>query len=212
MFKSSYDLLNSYCNRLKEKGLDAVEPAFQTEASQRLQQMGFIIDRIRKLSQRTQHSDLMAQARHEHLMQRVAPHLRDLQAHDGMLERLQQTMPMLVNELEIKVLTEAFYYCASRARDVVQMLPGLKKFEAKGVRDVRNWLLEHPEKDASRVIEDGFSFSLENGPVIKGVRRADKVDVFPDRGLYVNANEFATQLEQRLQRLIAEPKQSVGKD
>ena len=73
--------------------------------------------------------------------------------------------------------------------------PGLKGFEAPGVRDVRNQLLEHPEGKNSTVIENGRSYSLTDGPIVKGT---DKVEIFPDRGLYVNAEEFRAELVQRL--------------
>jgi hypothetical protein len=116
--------------------------------------------------------------------------------------QLQKSMPFYMNQVEIKVLTEAFYYCASRTRQVLRRFPGLGHFEAKGIRDVRNHLLEHPEGDSSGVIENGVSCGDDCGPVLRGVRRSDKVDIFPDRGLYLNAEEFASNLHGKLDALL----------
>ena len=49
------------------------------------------------------------------------------------------------NSFEMETLVEAFYYFAFRLRQVIQQLPDLNNFECKGVRNVRNKLLEHPE-------------------------------------------------------------------
>jgi len=52
---------------------------------------------------------------------------------------------------EIQTLTEAFYYFAFRTMRMFQELPeapglpAMKGFDAPGVRNVRNWLVEHPE-------------------------------------------------------------------
>lgn len=48
------------------------------------------------------------------------------------------------------------------------------------------------------MIENGYSFDNSTGPIIKGVRRVDKVSIFPDAGLYNNAREFALNLEEKL--------------
>jgi hypothetical protein len=90
-------------------------------------------------------------------------------------------MEELADELEF--LTEAFYWFAFRLRNVLRLLPGLGSFDGKGVRDVRNHLLEHPEKGQSGVIWGGFGFGGECGPVLKAVRRGDQTDVWKDAGL-----------------------------
>ena len=72
-------------------------------------------------------------------------------------------------------------------------------FSVDGVRNVRNKLLEHPDARDSKVIENSTSFDHTTGPIIKGVRRADKVHVFVDQGLYVNAQELANKLARKLQ-------------
>ena len=52
----------------------------------------------------------------------------------------------------MELLTESFCYLAHRTKKIIQnnndlySFEGLKSFESKGVRDVRNQLIEHPEK------------------------------------------------------------------
>ena len=51
--------------------------------------------------------------------------------------------------LEMKMYAESFYYFAARIRKIIKYkkepLPFLKNFESKGIRDVRNRLIEHPQ-------------------------------------------------------------------
>ncbi len=105
-------------------------------------------------------------------------------------------------QFDLKLLTESFYYLAGRIRTITKAkkhLPGLSAFEGQGVRDVRNKLLEHVEGPDSQVWVQSFSMGGEGGPVLKASRPTHLRDVFPDRGLYVNAREFAEELEQVLQ-------------
>ena len=110
-------------------------------------------------------------------------------------------MPITENRLEIDVLTEAFYYNASE-RSIKKAIPGLSGFEAPGVRDVRCHLVEHPEGKDSTIVETGDAFSTEVGPIIKYQRRPGAEHIFPDKGLYVNAEEFRARLEALLQRKL----------
>ncbi len=106
----------------------------------------------------------------------------------------------------LEVLTEAFYWLAARTRSVVRQLPGLEKFEAEGVRNVRNHLLEHPEGKSSRVLVTSFASGGPQGPVVKGVRYDHHANVWPDKGLFVNAAEFAANLKARAEAAVPSPK------
>jgi hypothetical protein len=110
--------------------------------------------------------------------------------------------------IELRVLTEGFYYCAARARAVARNtkfpLPGLASFECKGVRDVRNKLLEHPEGSDSQVFVVSFGRGGSDGPVIKPLRPVGQENIFPDAGLFRNAEEFKVNLERLLMRALAE--------
>ena len=108
--------------------------------------------------------------------------------------------------IELRVLTESFYYCAARARAIARNskfpLPGLSSFECSGVRDVRNQLLEHPEGNDSQVLMVSFGRGGSNGPLIKPLRQVGQEQVFPDSGLFLNAREFGENLDHLLQQAI----------
>ncbi|WP_428492630.1 hypothetical protein [Rhodopila sp.] len=98
----------------------------------------------------------------------------------------------------LQFFTEAFYCFAARTRFIIRQLPKLENFEATGVRNVRNHLLEHPEGKSSGVLITSFGYGGRNGPVVKGLRYDHQVDLWPDPGLFVNAVEFAESLKNRL--------------
>jgi hypothetical protein len=100
--------------------------------------------------------------------------------------------------LEIRTLTEAFYYFASRLRDVLREFPLLGNFESKGVRDVRHHLIEHPEK-VSKIFQQSIAYGDEFGPRLKVGTPAGSGARFSDNGLYANAEEFAQNLTDKLQ-------------
>jgi hypothetical protein len=109
------------------------------------------------------------------------------------------------NAFEVRLFTEAFYYFAARLRTILRHkdkpCPLLHAFESPGVRDVRNKLLEHPEGRDSRVFACDWTVGSADGPMLKIHREPNQV--FPDRGLYVNAKEFRDNLEAVLQRALA---------
>jgi hypothetical protein len=107
--------------------------------------------------------------------------------------------------LEMRVLTEAFYYKAFRVRSVIRMLPSpaLRGFECQAVRDVRNHLLEHPEGRASGAITGGFGFGGSVGPAVKHGRPMRIPAVFADSGLYTNADQYRHTLEGALEAAVA---------
>lgn len=109
--------------------------------------------------------------------------------------------------LELRTLTEAFYWVASRTRAVLRSgaLPGLESFECVGVRNVRNKLLEHPEGRDSKVFTASFAFGGVNGPHIKAARRVGQEEVFPDAGLYPNAQAFQEEFERLLRVCMEKP-------
>ena len=105
---------------------------------------------------------------------------------------------------EARLFTECFYYVAGHIRTILQSrsrpLPGLHRFEAKGVRTVRNKLLEHAGEGDNVVTVSSFGFGGPNGPGVKAVRPNDQVGTDVDEGLYANAKEFREALERRLRR------------
>lgn len=112
---------------------------------------------------------------------------------------------------EIQTLTEAFYYFAFRTMRMFQELPGApglpatRGFDAPGVREVRNWLVEHPEFPGG-----GFQMGADRGPIL-GLRFDTDPKEHQDAGLYVNAMEFREKLMSRLLPYLShDPGPAVG--
>jgi hypothetical protein len=107
---------------------------------------------------------------------------------------------------ELEIMTEAFYHCAWRAFLVIKELPGFKSFDCKGVIRVRNNLIQHPEhlREGAKTIPI-FSWLSGDGPKIKDYIMPDEVETYHDLGLFVNAQEFETNLIKCLQKCIENP-------
>lgn len=99
------------------------------------------------------------------------------------------------NELEIEILTEAFYYIAWRVLGslLCHIFPEIKG-QVKGVDNVRNKLIEHPHDKDSKVFLLSFSHGGTVGPVIKSVRYTEQISIYPDKGLWPNIDEFLSKL------------------
>jgi hypothetical protein len=108
---------------------------------------------------------------------------------------------------EIEAWTESFYYLAGTMRTVLphssKPLPGLHSFECEGARNVRNHLLEHAEGKSSRVLMQSFGYGGEAAPTIKVEREEGQENIFPDAGLWANAEEIRENLEVRLDNVLS---------
>ena len=102
---------------------------------------------------------------------------------------------------ELRLYGEAFYYFAFRACRALESLTRLEpmlalRFEPEGVRDVRNHLIEHPEKsNGAHVV--GWSYACPEGLILNDPDAPDAEDeefIQRDRGLYPNADEFVAKL------------------
>ena len=100
----------------------------------------------------------------------------------------------------LEMYTEAFYLLAWRLRCVIRILPGLKKFESKGVLMVRNHLIEHPEKNKQKGLW-GFIITDVSGPVL--TRAVPRGEEMLDKGLWPNAVELTGRLRSNLENAIA---------
>jgi hypothetical protein len=109
-----------------------------------------------------------------------------------------------IRELEGKLerATFAFYQIAHRITHVTEKLPRLLPFKSPSVRIVRNHLLEHPEGKASGVTYDTFSYSKNDGPCVKGVRRGEQMQ-HRDEGFRKNSEEFVRNLKRTLLDALA---------
>lgn len=99
---------------------------------------------------------------------------------------------------ELEAHGEAFYYFAWRLCGVLRRVNGFGGFEAAGVREVRNALIEHPEKRRG-VLNCSFVFDCSEGLILKPWGGGS--DRVHDRGLYANAKDLAEELSVRLANL-----------
>lgn len=106
---------------------------------------------------------------------------------------------------EVNLFTEAFYFVAWRLVCVLRRkgrfaFPGFTGLRAKGIRDVRNQLLEHPENQGGNFQQ--VLIVTNAGPVLKSATyvvrsstgMSEPGDESTDRGLFVNAQELHEEL------------------
>jgi hypothetical protein len=188
MFKEIIPILDRYPDKyVHEIGY---ESHLVAEVKVRLEQLQFIIERVRLVETEGE-----------------ANAIRRTRA--TMLSNPAKVFEVFAQEIgamsvEAQVLTEAFYNCAWRIYYLIRQkpkpLPGIS-FECVGVRDVRNQLMLHPEKH--KIFSQSFVSGGVNGPVLKASRPAGTPTAFVDKGLYVNAQEFASNLSEALEKAIA---------
>jgi hypothetical protein len=127
----------------------------------------------------------------------------------GFGQKSQQELQQYVHAWrEVYLFTQVFYFVAWRLREIFNAstahgFPGVKKLSAKGIRDVRNLLIQHPE---NRKPTPNYAQSLivtDDGPVLKTSEvlirgttgRVTPTESSLDRGLFVNAEELRAELE-----------------
>lgn len=189
------------------------EPDFNrslgSEVRKRLEQLDFIVSRVKQL-------EVEATAAFSRFRAEFEEHARIADEYDG--HPNPPALPPLTRitaeefairhkaTFEMELLTETFYYLAGRVRTIAKHsenpLPGLSSFECAGVRNTRNKLLEHPEGKDSKVHMLSFAWGAPRGPVVKAIRWADQAEIFPDKGLYENAEEFRTSFERLLRNSL----------
>jgi hypothetical protein len=172
------------------------------EVQERLKQLDSILIRIRELER----SDEDAQRRVQTAGTKVsaamiAGGIRSQATPDSLLDDINNMWRHSEKVYtELKTQTESFYYNAWRIysitrgqRHKLKPLPEVS-FTCKGVREVRNHLIEHSDRDDSGIVAQSFASGGATGPVIKPGRPAGQPTKFQDRGLLLNAREFAANL------------------
>lgn len=96
--------------------------------------------------------------------------------------------------------TKEFYRITYRMIKLAENLPGLKAFDSKNIRLIRNKLIEHPE-EVQGVTYDTFAYSLNEGPVIKGLRRGDQTQ-FMDHSFKKSSEEILSKLKNSIQNAL----------
>lgn len=98
---------------------------------------------------------------------------------------------------KIELLSETHYLIAWRASECLGSLPGLRSFCAVGVRNVRNRLIEHPDKKGgvyewSTTYVSGMGLKIKPSPDHSGQPR------HLDKGLWNNVMEFYVEFLKRM--------------
>lgn len=106
-------------------------------------------------------------------------------------------------ERRLERLASEFYRVAHRIAHIAEKLPVLTIFTAKSIRMIRNHLIEHPESTDSGITNDSFSYSKNEGPLVKGLRVGDKAQ-FMDKGFKINNEEFLSELKIVLLKSLAQ--------
>jgi len=200
MFEQTIILFDRYRHRMES------DPSFNRdlayEVAERLKQVDFLVERVRTL-ERT----LMEPQDARSALFRA--HIADLQARNIPFESVPVPAGMAISKqefdesqrltFEMKLFTESFYYLAGRIRTILRNqifpMPGLTKFECLGIRNVRNKLLEHAEGKDAQVRLHSFACGGPQGPVLRAIRYVGQESIFPDNGLYSNAEELRANLE-----------------
>lgn len=204
MFEQCRASLEQYVVALRQKGMTKRADHLLQEVRARLRQLQWLHARLLQLEGELQDEglktlpeghprpDVFKQVFHEVSAAKVDP-------------PIQAQHPFEKSD-ELRVLLEAFYYSAHRVRDILRDhepdLPGLSSFEAKGVRDVRNHLVEHPSKDKG-VLVYSTACGGPVGPQLRLLRWSLDPPGTEDQGLHHNANEFEHALESCLSRAVS---------
>ena len=207
MFERTLEVFDEYCEKLGS------QPTFNhhlaAEVKERLCQLRYIVERVRALEERESQCQRRLQvAMSDHCKTLIEARVpASSEAAPSIVQAISDRFSAMADTaLELRILTESFYYFAARVRTIARHnarpTPGLSSFECEGVRNIRNHLIEHPEGSASRVFAQSFSFDRPDGPALKTGRPAPEPDVFPDPGLYRNAEEFESNLLQSLENAI----------
>jgi hypothetical protein len=208
MFESALGLFEEYCIKVGGTDPDSYNSDLAAEVTERLRQLEFILERISVAEK--QYEDTMR--RRSIASSEFARKLMTAGIKSPVPAPRELSLQIWIDAvasacLEIRVMTESFYYFANRIRTILRHksapLPHLSSFECSGVRDVRNHLIEHPEGADSQVFVQSFSFGGPNGPVLKDGRTAALKNRPSDQGLYRNASEFNNNLISALKSALA---------
>ncbi len=104
-------------------------------------------------------------------------------------------------ERKLERITAEFYKLANRITHITENLPNLSSFKCKTIRIIRNKLIEHPEGKESGITHDSFSYSKNEGPYIKGLRKGNQTQ-YMDQGFKKNSEEFILKFKESIQQAL----------
>jgi hypothetical protein len=205
MYTKTIEIFDEYCRKHNAHLTPLFNNDLCAEVRERLEQLSFIVSKVKFLEQTATEYQRDWDAA-------IKLHLADLNRRGISFEddpnvpfkemTTQDARRQKDAIFEMTLLTESFYYLAGRIRTLLRNkhapMPGLGNFESEGVRNTRNKLLEHVENSDSLVFTRSFGCGGSQGPVLRAIRLSTQENIFPDRGLYVNAEEFRENLERLL--------------
>jgi hypothetical protein len=199
MFKPVLRKFDKYLDKLEAENPSGFNEDLWTEANKRLRQLQWLFTTISrkhvKCTTLVWRENRRMDRLRKDLILRSSPITVSRSSESRTIDRLM---------FEIETLTESFYYHAGRLRTLLRKgpLPGLESFECKGARNVRNKLREHPEGKDSRIFMQSFRIGGEESPTLKVDRAAGQETIFPDAGLWANAEEIKSNLENLLDGIL----------
>lgn len=185
-----------YVKAARQKDASAIHFELAVEAVERLKQLDLLLTRVAVIQRRVSTSRNLC----------IRDFLLPIEATPVGLESADEGQTIAEGFFHARLYAETFYYLAFRFRQILTTqnqktgkyaFPNLKSFEATGVRDVRNHLLEHPEGRTSQAFSQDHSPGGLEGPKLK-IDASKSACV--DHGLFVNAAEFKQSLEGLLMR------------
>jgi hypothetical protein len=204
MFEQCRASLEQYIVALRQKTMTKRGDHLLQEVRARLRQLQWLHARLLHLERELEEEGLKTSSP-EHRRPKVFKQIFHEESGTKSNPQIQAQLPFQRID-ELRVLLEAFYYSAHRVRDILRDqesdLPGVPGFEAKGVRDVRNHLVEHPGRDKG-VLVYSTACGGPVGPQLRLLRWSLDPPGTQDQGLHHNAKEFEHALEVCLSRAIS---------
>jgi hypothetical protein len=214
MYETVADLWKQYCAKYSaEWAKDDPRHDLSAEVSQRLTQLDLVLEHLRRSLALT--FDPERAKRDAEWFSKAQPRLARgeiswkeyMAGFSGTPHTPEEDRAYLHAGSEVRLFTEIFYFVAWRLRQVFnspepRAFRNLRRLEAKGIREVRNMLIEHPEKRKPVANYQQSLTVTDDGPVLKtkevlfrGSGRVSPTDDSVDRGLYVNADELRCEME-----------------
>ena len=194
MFESTIALFDRYYEKMLVDNLPTFNDDLALEVKKRLEQLSFLYCKIE--GKQLRYFDLDRKVYGDGSLEQQIKNAGGPIIVVGSDERSE----MLELMFEIELYTESFYYLAGRMYTILKkrFLPGLETFQCVGARNVRNKLLEHADGKESQVYVQSFGIGGDQGPTLKIKRPEGQETIFPDAGIYANAEEIRVNLEQLL--------------
>lgn len=197
-FDTTVALFEQYRTKMKRQSPPSYNNALALEVRKRLRQLSFLCDKVCDYEQTL----------HVSIADVLGIDITKLPSRSGSMQlpKSEAFDSYRSAWFELEFYVESFYYIADRIRKVLShktknTFPGLKKFQAEGVRDVRNKVLAHPE-DFGQISVPSIDLGGPEGPRLRAVKSVPDMSTIVDRGFWINAREFKDNLETLLKELV----------